>query len=243
MRRLGVSGSGDVYDALIASGIFARTDPAVVSELSKRLEPVRFPPGHVIDAQCGFHGHVYVIISGKIELTFRRAEGYQIGLTILGPSQIFGAKTLFDPDSSGFTLAALTEVEAVPIARSQLLTWMAERPEIGEQLLRLFARWAKQTASAMVDFALADARSRTASRLLMLSRRFGRRDGELVRVEHDMALTDFALLVGVAPHVADSALREFAQRGWIRLEEQTVVIADMQALKSAQAGGTIAPRT
>ncbi|ORW33671.1 hypothetical protein AWB91_05715 [Mycobacterium paraense] len=220
---------------MAASGIFARTDPVVVSELSRQLVPQRFPLGHRIDAQSGFGGNVYVIVSGKVQLSFRRPDGCEIGLTILGHSQMFGVKTLFDPDSRGFSLTTLTDVVAAPIARDQLLAWMAERPEIGEQLLRLFARWAKETASSLVDFALADARSRTASRLLMLRQRFGCRDGEAVRVVHDMALTDFALLVGVAPQVVDATLRDFAGLGWIRLEDDSIVIADAQALKSALA--------
>ncbi|RAV04939.1 Crp/Fnr family transcriptional regulator [Mycobacterium colombiense] len=228
--------SRDVYQALGATGLFARTDPAVVSDFSTQLEPQRFPRGHRIDAQSDFDGHVYVIVSGKAELTFRCPDGREIGLTVLGPSQIFGVKTLFDPDSRGFSLTTLTDVVVAPIARDQLLVWMAKRPEIGEQLLRLFARWAREAANSLVDFALADARSRTASRLLMLSQRFGWRDGDAVRVVHDMALTDFAMLVGAAPRVVDATLRDFAECGSIRLERGSVVITDAQALDSAARG-------
>lgn len=223
---------GAVYEALIGSGIFAKTDPAVVAGLTLQLKPRRLPPGLVVDAGRDFGGYIYVIVSGKVNLVYRHADGFELGLTVFGPSQIIGAKTLFDPDSHGCILVALTEVIVVPIAQDQLLRWLYEHPEIGEQLLRLFARWAKETGNMLVDFALADARARTTSRLLVLSRRFGHREEDVVRVKHDMALRDFALMVGAAPHVVDATLHDFVERGWIRLEDRDVVIVDAEALKS-----------
>jgi CRP/FNR family cyclic AMP-dependent transcriptional regulator len=233
------SKSNEVYQALIASGIFGRTDPDVVSAVSGHLRAERFPSARFVDAQSDFGGRLYVIISGKVKISYRRPDGYEIVLTILGPSQIFGAKTLFDPDSRGFSITTLTEVLAVPIKRDQLLTWMAEHPEINEQLLRLFARWAKETTNRLVDFAYADAESRIATRLLLLRQRFGRREGEVVRVVHDLTMDDFSLLVGVAPEAINATLHDFEARGWIRLEHNSIVIADAQALRSVRLMGAL----
>lgn len=228
------SKSDKVYHALIASGIFSRTDPGVVSAVSEYLRAERLPSARFLDAQSDFGGRLYVIISGKVKISYRRPDGYEIVLTILGPSQIFGAKTLFDPDSRGFSITTLTEVLAVPIKRDQLQAWMAEHPEINEQLLRLFARWAKETTNRLVDFAYADAESRIASQLLLLRQRFGRREGEVVRVVHDLTMDDFSLFVGVAPEAINATLLDFEARGWIRLEHNSIVIADAQALRSVR---------
>ncbi|WP_061556225.1 Crp/Fnr family transcriptional regulator [Mycobacterium simiae] len=235
--------SGDVHKALIASGIFAKTEREVVAGFARRLLLKRLPAGLVLDAERDFSGHVYVIVSGKVNLVYRRADDSELGLTVFGASQIFGAKTLFDPDSHGCFLITRTKVVVVPIAQEQLLGLMAEHPEIGEQLLRLFARWAKETGNLLADFAFADARVRTASRLLVLSKRFGFRVGDAVSVTHEMALSDFARLVRVDPDVVDPTLRGFADCGWIRLQGTDVVIVDAEALQSvcrcgsAQLGG------
>ncbi|CNJ69900.1 Crp/Fnr family transcriptional regulator [Mycobacterium tuberculosis] len=84
----------------------------------------------------------------------------------------------------------------------------------------------------MADFAFADTRERIASRLLSLRKRFGRREGDVVRVVHDLTLKEFARLVGVEPRTTVAVLRDFEQRGWIRLEDNSVVIAEGQALAS-----------
>jgi CRP/FNR family transcriptional regulator len=109
---------------------------------------------------------------------------------------------------------------------------MAEHPEVSEQVLRLFARWTKATTDAFVDFARGDAASRIASRLLSLRKRFGWQEGDVVRIVHDMTLADFSLLVGVAPATIVETLRDFQDRDWIRLEDDSVVILDAHALAS-----------
>lgn len=229
-RPITASESGDVYDALIASGIFTKTHPAVVTALSRQLQPERFRRGRVLGAQSDCGDRAYVIISGKVKVSHRRSDGHEIVLTILGPSEVFGLVTLFDPDSREMSVTTLTEVLALPLRRDQLLGLMAEHPEVGDQVLRLLARWAKCTTNSLVDFVVGDVPSRIASRLLLLRKRFGRREGEVVRIVHDLTLEDLALLVGVASNTVDETLREFERRGWIHVDGHSVVIVDGQAL-------------
>ena len=53
--------------------------------------------------------------------------------------------------------------------------------------------------SCLADFVLADPPYRVARRLLLLAKRFGRREGEVVRVMHDLTLEEISLFAGVAP--------------------------------------------
>ena len=85
---------------------------------------------------------------------------------------------------------------------------------------------------ALTDFVSADIRGRVASRLSLLKRRFGRREGEVVRIVHEMTMEDFSRLVGVSPEVVRNALGDLENQGWIRLDDDSVVIVDSQALAS-----------
>ena len=229
---------GVVHQALLASGIFSKTDPATLSRWSTLVRPVRFPAGHIVGARGDFGGCLYVIVSGKAEVSYRRPGGPEIALTVLGDAEIFGGVPLFDPAACETSITTLTELLAVPIERSQLLTWMAECSEFSAQVLRLFARWSKATTSALTEFAFADVESRVATRLLWLRKRFGRREGEAVRIVHDLTLEDFSRLVGVAPETTCATLREFQDRGWIHLDENSVVVVDSHALASVPTKST-----
>jgi CRP-like cAMP-binding protein len=222
----------DVRRALVVSGIVGKTDPAALARWCRQLEPLRFPAGHIIATGGDAGGRLYVIMSGKVKVSICRPDGREVALAVLGSYEIFGVVSLFDPVARETRITALTEVVAVPIERGQLLNWMAECPELTARTLRLFARRAKEMADALTDFTFADVQGRVASRLSLLKRRFGRRVGEVVRIEHDMTMEDFSRLVGVSPELIRHTLRDFEGRGWIRLDEGSVVIVDSQALST-----------
>lgn len=221
-----------VYQALLSTGIFGRTDPSVVSAFSRQLQPVHFAPGHAVATEGDFGGRLYVIISGKVKVSYRRPDGREMLLTIVGPAEFLGATAMFDPASRRATASTLTQVLAVPIERQQLLAWMVEHPEIRDQLLRLLARWARLSTTFLNDFASADSQKRVAGRLLFLGQRFGRREGEVVRVVHDLTSDDFSRLVDVATETIGATLRNFEHHGWIHLDDKSFLIADSQALRS-----------
>ena len=87
---------------------------------------------------------------------------------------------------------------------------------------------------ALTDFVSADIRGRVASRLSLLKRRFGQREGEVVRIVHEMTMEDFSRLVGVSPEVVRNALSDFENQGWISLDDDSVVVIDSQALSSCR---------
>ncbi|HXB86983.1 Crp/Fnr family transcriptional regulator [Mycobacterium sp.] len=224
--------SGDVRQALLGSGLFRKSDPAALSRWSEQLTPLRLPPGRLVGARCDLGGRLYVIMSGKVEISLRRIGGAELALTVLGGYEILGGVSLFDPAACETRVTALTEVLLVPIERGQLLMWMAECSEFSNQMLRLYARRAQEMTDTLTDFAFADVSGRVASRLLLLRRRFGHRDGEVVRIVHDLTLEDLSRLVGAAPELIGDTLRYFEVRGWIRFDGTTVVIVDSQALAS-----------
>jgi CRP/FNR family transcriptional regulator, cyclic AMP receptor protein len=222
----------DAQQALIASGIFRKANPDVVAALSRGTRPVCFPPGHVVFAQGDPGGCLYMIVSGRVKVAYRHIDGGEIVLNLVGASDMFGELTLFDCGTREVTATAVTEVCAMAIERDQVLAWMAECPEIIHQMMRLLARHADVLTNCLADFVLADPAYRVARRLLSLGKRFGRREGEVVRVMHDLTLDEIALFAGVAPEAVDATVRNFRDRGWIRFEDNCLEILDRQGLAS-----------
>jgi CRP/FNR family transcriptional regulator, cyclic AMP receptor protein len=222
----------DVRRALVASGIVSKTDPAALTRWCRQLKPVRFAAGHVIAAGGDDGGRLYVIMSGKVKASICRPGGCELLVAVLGRHEIFGVVSLFEPVARETRLTALTEVLAVPIERGQLLSWMRECPELGARTLRLFARRAREMTDALTDFASADVRDRVASRLSLLKRRFGHREGEVVRIVHEMTMHDFSLLVGVSPELVRKTLDGMENQGWIRMDDEGVVVVDSEAISS-----------
>jgi CRP-like cAMP-binding protein len=233
--RLNATLQRDVHKTLVASGIFSKTDPNVAAAVSKRTRPVRFPPGHVVFTQGDPAGCLYMIASGKVKVTYRHSDGREIVLDVVGASELFGEVTPFDGGAREVTATTVTEVGAVEIERDELLAWMAECPEVIHQIMRLLARRAEASTNCLADFVFTDPAYRVARRLLLLGKRFGRRDGEVVRVVHDLTLEEISLFAGVDPETIAATLRDFADRGWIRFEDGCLLIMNSQGLAGLSA--------
>jgi CRP/FNR family transcriptional regulator, cyclic AMP receptor protein len=220
----------DVHRAVITSGIFGKTDPDVVSALLEHVTPIHIPSGQVVFAQGDAGSRLYLIASGKVKVAYRHADGREVVLNIVGAAEVFGEVSPFDHGTREFTATTVTDVCAVSIERDQLLAWMAECPEIIFQFMRLLARRADVMTKCSVDLCFADPPCRVAKRLLLLGKRFGQRDGDVVRVRHDLTFEDISLFAGVPPETVGTTLCDFRERGWIRFEDCCLEILDGERL-------------
>jgi CRP/FNR family transcriptional regulator, cyclic AMP receptor protein len=221
---------GSVDAMLARAGIFQGVDPTAVSALLTQLRPVDFPRGHTVFAE-GEHGdRLYIIASGKVKIARRSPDGRENLLTIMGPSDMFGELSVFDPGPRTSSVITITDVRAVWMDRDALRAWMAERPQIAEQLLRVLARRLRRTNNDLADLILTDVPGRVAKQLLALGQRFGTKQDGGMRVTHDLTQLEIAQLVGASRETVNKALADFAQRGWIRLDSQSVLICDAERL-------------
>src|SRR6202022_3043399 len=221
---------GNVDEILARAGLFQGVEPSAVSALTKQLQPVDFPRGHTMFAEGEPGDRLYIIISGKVKIGQRSPDGRENLLTIMGPSDMFGDLSIFDPGPRTSTATTITEVCAVSMDRDALRAWIADRPEIAERLLRVLARRLRRTNSNLTDLIFTDVPGRVAKQLLHLAQKFGAQEGGAMRVTHDMTQEEIAQLVGASRRTVNKALADFAQRGWIRLEGKSVLISDSERL-------------
>jgi CRP/FNR family cyclic AMP-dependent transcriptional regulator len=217
-------------EILARAGMFQGVEPSAVSALTKQLHPVDFPPGHTVFSEGEPGDRLYIIISGKVKIGRRSPDGHENLLTIMGPSDMFGELPIFDPGPRTSIATTITEVRAVSMDRDALRAWIADRPEIAEQLLRVLARRLRRTNNNLADLIFTDVPGRVAKQLLLLAQRFGRQEGGALRVTHDLTQEEIAQLVGATRETVNKALADFAHRGWIRLEGKSVLISDSERL-------------
>ncbi|ALG05807.1 Crp/Fnr family transcriptional regulator [Kibdelosporangium philippinense] len=217
-------------ETLARAGIFQGVEPAAAEALSQTLENVEFPRGHVIFAEGEPGDRLYIILSGKVKLGRKSPDGRENLLGIFGPSDMFGELSIFDPGPRTSTATTVTEVRAVTMGRPELRQWIATRPEIAEQLLRVVARRLRRTNGMLADLIFTDVPGRVAKALLQLAQRFGSQEAGLLRVTHDLTQEEIAQYVGASRETVNKALADFAHRGWLRLEGKSVLILDPERL-------------
>ncbi len=174
---------------------------------------------------------LYVIGEGKIKLGRSSVDGRENLLAILGPGEMFGELSLFDPGPRTATATAIAETQLIALGHEDLDSFLLSRPAVAANLLAALARRLRRTNEALADLVFTDVPGRVAKALLDLSTRFGRPADEGILVAHELTQEELAQLVGASRETVNKALADFASRGWIKLEARAVVLTDVERLR------------
>lgn len=210
--------------------LFAALDQEAADSLRATMREVTLRRGEVLFTEGEPGECLYVIADGKVKLGMRSSDGRENLLAVLGPSQMFGELSFFDPGPRNSTATAVTDAVLLELGHQDLEPWLTGRPEVARQLLSALAARLRRTNEAVGDLVFSDVPGRVAKALGDLARRFGSKRNDGVHVAHDLTQEELAQLVGASRETVNKALADFAARGWLRLEARAVVILDEERL-------------
>lgn len=217
-------------DIISRAGIFQGVDSADKESLLTQLIPESFPKGHVIFNEGEEGDKLYIIERGKVKLARKSQDGRENLLTIMGPSDMFGELSIFDPGPRTSGAITITAVKAYSMDQEALKVWIKQRPQIAEQLLRVLARRLRRTNNTLADLIFTDVPGRVAKAVIQLASRFGETEGNQVKVHHDLTQEELAQLVGASRETVNKALADFSSRGWLKAEGKTIIITNLERL-------------
>jgi CRP/FNR family cyclic AMP-dependent transcriptional regulator len=210
--------------------LFEALDDDTTEALRAAMIEVRLRRGEVLFCEGDVGDRVYVIAAGKVKLGHTSPDGRENLIAVLGPGELIGELSLFDPGPRAATATAIAPTRMLELRHADLMAILDERPQLTKQLLLALAQRLRRTNAALADLVFSDVPGRVAKALLDLAARFGVPVDEGVRVVHDLTQEELAQLVGASRETVNKALAEFGNRGWIRLEGRTVVILDPERL-------------
>ncbi len=217
-------------DTFLQSPLFSALDAEAASALRASLTETTVARGETLFSEGEPGDRLYVIVDGKVKLGQTSSDGRESLLGVLGPGEMFGELSVFDPGLRTSTAVALTDAVVLGLGHDQLRIWLTGRPEVAAALLQALARRLRRTNEAMADLVFSDVPGRVAKALMELGEKFGAVTAEGLMVTHDMTQEELAQLVGASRETVNKALADFAQRGWIRLESRQVLILDVERL-------------
>jgi len=218
-------------DVLRQAPLFSGLDDEAAQSLRSSMTDIRLARGEVLFREGDTGDRLYVVTEGKIKLGRRSADGRENLLAILGPGQMFGELSLFDPGPRSATATAVTDATMKSLSHDELSKWLDTRPDVARGLLNQLAGRLRRANDVVADLVFSDVPGRVAKALLDLSRRFGRAADDGIHVHHDLTQEELAQLVGASRETVNKALADFAMRGWLRLEPRSVVLMDVERLQ------------
>ena len=191
----------------------------------------RLERGDVLFHEGDQGDRLYVIGEGKIKLGRTSSDGRENLLAILGPGEMFGELSLFDPGPRTATATAVAETQVVSHGPRPAQGVPLQPPRRRLDPPRRARPPAAPHQRVLADLVFTDVPGRVAKALLDLAARFGRPVDEGLLVAHDLTQEELAQLVGASRETVNKALADFASRGWLRLEARAVLLLDVERLR------------
>lgn len=219
-------------DSIIARiPLFERMSPEEREELRGMMSQTTLRRGEVLFNEGDSGDRLYILLTGKVKLGHTSVDGRENLLAVLGPGEVVGELTLFDPGPRSTTATAVATTELLALEHNQLMGFIDSHPTLAKDMLRALAVRLRRTNIALADLVFSDVPGRVAKALLDLAERFGASTEDGIHVPHDLTQEELAQLVGASRETINKSLAEFVSRGWIRLEGRAVTLIDVERLK------------
>jgi len=208
--------------------LFSALDDDASHALRASMVALKLNKGQILFKEGEEGDRLYVVVHGKIKLGTTSADGRENLLSILGPGEMFGELSLFDPEPRTSTATAVTDVRLVSLAHDAVIGLVTSSPQTSLELLRRLAQRLRKSNEVLADLVFADVPGRVAKAIMDLGERFGVMKEEGLHVNHDLTQEELAQLVGASRETVNKALADFAARGWVKLEPRAVLVTDVE---------------
>ncbi len=218
-------------DVLRRAPLFNALDDDSAAALQAGVTIVQLARAERLFEEGASGDQLYVILDGKIKLTRAAADGRENLLSVLGPGEMFGELSLFDPRPRTASAVAVTDSSLAALAHANLRNWLTGRPDVALHLLQALAQRLRRANDVMADLVFTDVPGRVAKALLDLADRFGTKQEDGLHVNHDLTQEELAQLVGASRETVNKALADFAARGWLQLAAKSVLLIEPERLR------------
>lgn len=119
--------------------IFRELDENLLNLLSPLFEAFFCQPGTIIFRQGDQAEFLYLVIDGKVDMSFKPYDGIPITISHVGRGGLFGWSAVVGSDKYTSTASAIEAVEAFRVHGSGLRNFCREHPEQGKDILERLA--------------------------------------------------------------------------------------------------------
>jgi CRP/FNR family transcriptional regulator, cyclic AMP receptor protein len=212
------------------TGILRQTDlfgsvPAQDLEAVVAASRLRaFHRGQVVFTTGDPADSLIVVISGRMKVVVRSADGGELTLTIVQPGGVIGELTIADGGPRSADGETLDTCQLLLIPRDVVRDVCARVPSAAQALTNAIAAALRRLTEEASDLVFLDLPRRVAKMLLNQPR------GDDGKIRLSLRQEEMAHQVGGTRQSINAALRGFERRGWIEVRDRTVIVTQAAAL-------------
>ncbi len=212
------------------TGVLRQTDfmgalpDADLSAIAATARLRTFRRGQVVFSAGDPGDTLIVVVSGRVKVVVRSADGAELTLTVIPPHGVFGELSVADSGPRSADAETLEESRLLLIPRETIQQVCAHQPVLAQALTGALAATLRRLTEAASDLVFLDLPRRVAKVLL------GQPRGADGRIRSTMRQEELAHQAGSTRQSVNAALRGFERRGWVQLHDRAVTVRDEAAL-------------
>jgi CRP/FNR family cyclic AMP-dependent transcriptional regulator len=206
--------------------LFAKLDEAELGRFAEVTREKAYPRGSVIVFEDDPGDSLFLVRSGRVKVVLIGEDGREVILGVLGAGDHFGELSLIDDQPRSAHVIAMEDTVLLVLRREDFRRRVEERPSIAWSLLTELARRLREADSKIRGLALLDVPGRVAKLLLDFAPTVPGQP-----IEKPLTHQTIAHMIGASRETVSRTIRDFQNRGYIRVERRRIAVANRAALK------------
>jgi CRP/FNR family cyclic AMP-dependent transcriptional regulator len=206
--------------------LFGAIAPELLERLSSYATTRGIPRGDTIFAKGDPGNSLYAVCSGTVKISVPSADGKDAVFNLVGEGEIFGEIALLDGRPRTADATAMTDCELMMIERRDFLDLVRHQPEIALKLMEVLCARLRHTSEQVEDVLFLDLPGRLAKVLLQLTEKAKASDARRLTITQ----REIGQMIGMSRESTNKQLRDWEDRGWVRLERGGIVVLKPEAL-------------
>jgi len=214
----------DVPEILRGTTLLRAVPPEDLKVVAAASRLRTFRRGQVVFTTGDPGDTVIVVVSGRVKVVVRSADGGELTLSIIGPGSLFGEVSVADGGPRSADAETLEESQLLFVPRDAVQDICARVPAVAQAVTVSIAALLRRLTEAASDLVFLDLPRRIAKVLLSQPRD----DDGIVRLR--LSQEQLAHQAGGTRQSVNAALRGFERRGWIEVHDRVVMVTQVAAL-------------
>jgi uncharacterized membrane protein len=137
--------------ALRTVSLFARFNDDELHTLAQQLTVTSRPASSLLFREGDRGGTMYILQSGRVELTVRDKMEQPVTLRFVEPGEVFGEMSLLDNAPRSASALAVTDIDVLVINREALLVVFERHPGVSLRMLEIMSQRLRETTALVQD--------------------------------------------------------------------------------------------
>jgi CRP/FNR family transcriptional regulator, cyclic AMP receptor protein len=214
----------DVPDLLRATYLLRAAPPEDLEAIAAASRLRTFRRGQVVFTAGDPGNTLIVVVSGRVKMVVRSADGGELTLTIIGSGGVFGELSVADGGPRSADAETLEESQLLLVPREAIQDVSARVPAVAQAMTSSIAAMLRRLTEAASDLVFLDLPRRVAKVLLNQPSD----DDGTIRTR--LSQEQLAHQAGGTRQSVNAALRGFERRGWIEVHDRIIMVKQATAL-------------